>query len=120
VSMNPVRGAVTWTVAVVVDLVAVAVAALFLWNDHHCSRGTVACPAAGQVAHQDVVVLAALAAVLLVVAVLALVRGRLVLLLLQVGVLVVVALAAHRAVPAATDQLQQDVHLGVAVNAHTR
>lgn len=113
-SPNPVTSAATWTLAIVVDVLAVVVAAGFLLYDHHCTVGAALCPAPGQVVRRDVVVLVALGVVLLAVALLALLRGRLLLVVVQLAVLVVAGYMAYRAVPHAYDQLRNDVHLGTA------
>jgi hypothetical protein len=106
VSPNPVTGVAAWTVTVWVDVLALAAAALVLAWDHHCPIGAPQCPAPAQLARRDALVLAVLGGVLVLMALLALVRGRWLLLLAQVAVLVVVGLLASRAVPAGFSELR--------------
>lgn len=116
---NPVTSAATWTLAIVVDVLAVVVAAALLWYGHHCTAGTPLCPAPGEVVRRDVVVLVALGVALLAVALVALLRGRVLLLVLQLAVVVAAAYVAYHSVPAAYDELRHDVHLGASgVAAH--
>ncbi len=110
-SPNPVTGAAAWTAALAVDVIAVVVAAAVLGWDRWCPAGGAGCPAAGDRAGRDAWVLAVLAGVLLGVALLALVRGRLLLAAGQVALVVVLAVLAARALPQAFDQLRTKTHL---------
>jgi hypothetical protein len=83
VSPNPVTAAAAWTVAVTADVVAVAIAALALGWDRWCPAGTAGCPSAVDRVDRDALVLTLLGVALLLVAVVALVRGRFLLVLVS-------------------------------------
>ncbi len=109
-SPNPVTAAATWTLALTVDALAiVAVVVVVAW-DRHCTPGAFACPA-GDPARRDALALGLLGGVLLGIAVLGLVRGRLLLVLVQLVLLAAAAWAAHREAPVGFDQLRHDLHL---------
>jgi hypothetical protein len=114
VSPNPVTAAAAWTFTLAVDVVAVAIAALFLGWDRWCPAGTAGCPSAADRAGRDALALAVLGAVLLFVALLALLRGRFLLVVGQLAVAAAVAYLASQAVPAAFDHLRAQVHAGTA------
>jgi hypothetical protein len=113
VSPNPVTAVATWTVALLVDVVAVGVAALVLLWDHGCPQDFAGCPAgnAADTASQDAWVLVLLGVVLLVVAAYGLLRGRWLLLVVQLALLVVLVLAAQALVPDGLAQLRRDLRL---------
>jgi hypothetical protein len=113
VSPNPVAAVATWTVALVVDVVAVGLAGLVLLWDHGCPKDVAGCPAGrpSDTASQDAWVLVLLGVVLVVVAVYGLLRGRWLLLVVQLALLVVLVLAAHALVPDGLSQLRRDLQL---------
>ena len=113
-SPNPLAGAAAWSAAVLVDLLALAGATAVLGWDRWCPPGTSTCPAASSDrTARDAAVLAALGGVLAAVAVVALLRGRWLLVVFQLVLVVGVALAAARADPAAFDHLRTQLHLGI-------
>jgi hypothetical protein len=107
VSPNPVTAAAAWTSAAVVDAVALVVAAALLAWDRWCPDGVVLCPAAADRPSRDALWLALLAGVLGLVALVALLRGRFVLALVQVALVVAVAVLAARLLPAAWEHLRE-------------
>ena len=110
-SPSPVTAVAAWTLALVVDVVAVALAAIALVWNHTCPQGVALCPAPADLARQDAWVLVALAAVLLAVALYGLLRGRWLLLVVQLALGAVLVLAAQAWVPNGFEQLRHDVHL---------
>jgi hypothetical protein len=107
VSPNPVTAAAAWTTAAVVDVVAVVVAAALLAWDRWCPDGVALCPTEAQRPARDALWLAVLAGVLAVVALVALVRGRLLLAAVQVALVVALAVVAARLLPAAWAHLRE-------------
>ena len=98
-SPNPVTGAAAWTLALLVDIVAVVVAAALLAWDRWCPAGTTGCPTAADRAGRDALVVVLLGGLLLTVALVALLTGRLLLAAVQVGLVVVVVLAVRQGLP---------------------
>ena len=100
-SPNPVTAAAAWTFTVTADVVLVGAAVLVLGWDRWCPAGTWGCPSPSERVDRDAFVITVLGAALLVVALLALLRGRLLLALGQVALVVVLALVAAQLLPAA-------------------
>ncbi len=98
-SPNPVTGAVAWTLAIAVDVVGVVVAAVVLGWDRWCPAGTTGCPTVAARSGRDALVVVVLGCVLLMVAVLALLTGRLLLAVVQVGLAVLLVVAVRQGMP---------------------
>ncbi len=103
-SPNPVTAAAVWTFTVTADVVLVGAAVLVLGWDRWCPAGTWGCPTPSGRVDRDAFVLTVLGAALLVVALAALLRGRLLLALGQVALVVVLALVAAQLLPAAYER----------------
>jgi hypothetical protein len=107
-----VTAAAAWTTAVTFDLIVLVVAVIVLGWDRWCPAGTWGCPAAGDRTGRDALVLALLGAALLLVALVALLRGRFLLVVGQLTLVIAVAFAAARTSPAAFDHLREQLHPG--------
>ncbi len=110
-SPNPVTAAAAWTLTVTIDVIAVAAAVAVIGVDRFlgsetCGAGTAFCPTPQQAKDRDAWTLGILGLVLLIVLVLALVRGRFLLALAQLVVIVALALLARQVVPVAFAQLR--------------
>lgn len=110
-SPNPISAAAAWAAAVTVDLLAVVAAALVLAWQQQCPDGFWACPAPGDRPGHEALALAVLSGVLLLVALVGLLRGRVLIAAGQVVLLVVLAVAAQHALPAAFAQLRTHLSL---------
>jgi hypothetical protein len=109
--LNPITAAAALAAAVTVDVVVVALAAVALLWQQQCPDGFWTCPAPADRAGHEALALAILGGVLVLVAVAALLRGRMLVAALQVVLVVVLAVAAQQALPAAFAQLRSHVGL---------
>ena len=100
-----------WAATATVDLAVVAVCAGVLAWQQYCPGGLPACPAPVDRADSQALVLALGLAVLALTAVVALVRGRVVVAALQVVLVAVLVSAAAHALPSAFAQLRSHAHL---------
>jgi hypothetical protein len=107
VSPNPVTAAAAWTSAAVVDAVALVIAVAVLAWDRWCPAGVVLCPTRADRVTRDALWLALLCGVLVLVAVVALLRGRFLLALVQVALVVLLAVLAAQLVPGAWTHLRE-------------
>ena len=105
-SPNPVTGAAAWTLALVVDVVAAVVAVAVLAWGRWCSAGSAGCPSGLDRPGREALVVGVLGAVLLVVALVALLTGRLLLAVVQVTAVVLLLLAVRQGMPAAWTHLR--------------
>ena len=110
-SPNPVAGVAAWSAAATVDSAGIVLAAAVLGWDRWCPAGVAACPAGTGRTDRDALVLAILGGLLALVALLALVRGRLLLAVAQVALVAVLAVAADQTLPPAFDRLRTQLHL---------
>ena len=115
-SPNPVTAAAAWTTTAVVDAVAVLVAGGLLAWDRWCPEGGALCPTDAQRPARDALWLALLAGVLALVALVALVRGRLLLAVVQVALVALLAVVAARWLPDAWTHLRER-HVGWTASA---
>ena len=115
-SPNPVTAAAAWTTTAVIDAVAVLVAGGLLAWDRWCPEGGALCPTDAQRPARDALWLALLAGVLALVALVALVRGRLLLAVVQVALVALLAVVAARWLPDAWTHLRER-HVGWTASA---
>jgi hypothetical protein len=99
VSPNPVTGAAAWTLAIAVDVIGVVAAAVVLGWDRWCPAGTTGCPTVTARSGRDSLVVVVLGCLLLVVAVLAMLTGRLLLAVVQVGLVVLLVVGVRQGLP---------------------